>query len=122
MTDITYSEAVERVARAVYATRGFIHSDEEHLFEPFAYDELDEIQKSEPLDAARAALSAIAEILASPTPAMIDAGAQRLVRCGEEPAVWPDSYDALDVAAARQEAERVLLSGIAASPLHEEGK
>ena len=41
-----------------------------------------------------------------PTVPMIDAGAQRLVRW-EDGAVWPDSFDPLHVAAARQEAERV---------------
>lgn len=42
----------------------------------------------------------------SPTPEMIDAGAQRLVRW-EDDCTWPDSWDALDVAAARNDAERV---------------
>ena len=42
----------------------------------------------------------------SPTPEMIDAGAQRLVRW-EDDCTWPGSWDALDVAAARNNAERV---------------
>ena len=41
-----------------------------------------------------------------PTPEMIDAGAQRLVRW-EDGCVWPDSWSGLEVAAARNEAERV---------------
>lgn len=41
-----------------------------------------------------------------PTPAMIEAGAQRLVRW-EDGCEWPDSWDALQVSAARTEAERV---------------
>jgi len=41
-----------------------------------------------------------------PTAEMIDEGAQRLVRW-EDDCVWPDSWSALDVAAARNEAERV---------------
>jgi len=41
-----------------------------------------------------------------PTPQMIDAGAQRLVR-DEAGSTWPDSYDPLHVKAARDEAERV---------------
>lgn len=41
-----------------------------------------------------------------PTPAMIDAGAQRLVRW-EGDCAWPDSFDPLDVSAARNEAERI---------------
>ena len=101
MAGLTYSEAVERVARAISGA-------------PFPSN----ASKAK----ARAAISEILSILAEPTEAMIDAGAQRLVRCGEGPCVWPDSYDALDVAAARQEAERVLLSGITSSPLKPEGK
>lgn len=51
-----------------------------------------------------------------PTPEMIDAGAQRLVSF-EENSVWPDSWDALQVAAARNEAERVWRSmWLAAAP------
>lgn len=41
-----------------------------------------------------------------PTPEMIDAGAQRLVRW-EDGCVWPDSWSELQVGAARTEAERV---------------
>lgn len=41
-----------------------------------------------------------------PTPEMIDAGAQRLVRF-EDGTKWPDDFDKLQVAAARNEAERV---------------
>lgn len=42
----------------------------------------------------------------APTREMIDAGAQRLVRW-EDDCTWPGSWDALDVAAARNNAERV---------------
>jgi hypothetical protein len=41
-----------------------------------------------------------------PTPEMIEAGAQRLVSWTDD-AVWPDSWVALQLAAARNEAERV---------------
>ena len=41
-----------------------------------------------------------------PTPEMIEAGAQRLVRW-EDGCTWPDSWSGLQVAAARNEAERV---------------
>lgn len=41
-----------------------------------------------------------------PTPEMIDAGAQRLVRW-EDGCVWPDSWSPMQVAAARNDAERV---------------
>ena len=41
-----------------------------------------------------------------PTPEMIEAGAQRLVRW-EDGCTWPDSWSVLQVAAARNEAERV---------------
>ena len=44
--------------------------------------------------------------LSNPTAAMIDAGAQRLVGFGDN-RVWPDSWTPLEVAAARNEAERV---------------
>lgn len=42
-----------------------------------------------------------------PTAAMIEEGAQRLVRLETGEEVWPDSWDWLQVRAARQEAERV---------------
>lgn len=45
------------------------------------------------------------ECLTDPTAEMIEAGAQRLVQW-EDGCVWPDSWSALDVAAARNEAER----------------
>lgn len=51
--------------------------------------------------AERAAVPAL-----EPTSEMIDAGAQRLVSW-EEGSVWPDSWSPLQVAAARNEAERV---------------
>lgn len=41
-----------------------------------------------------------------PTPAMIEAGAQRLVRW-EDGCVWPDSWSKMDVRASRNDAERV---------------
>lgn len=41
-----------------------------------------------------------------PTPEMIEAGAQRLVRW-EDDCEWPDSWSPMQVAAARNEAERV---------------
>ena len=50
-----------------------------------------------------------------PTPHMIEAAAQRLVRW-EGDCTWPDSWDALTVAAARQDAERALRSGLAVMP------
>lgn len=50
-----------------------------------------------------------------PTPEMIDAGAQRLVNWACDDLVWPDSWDALDVAAARNDAERVIRSALSAS-------
>lgn len=42
----------------------------------------------------------------TPTPEMIESGAQRLVSW-EDGCTWPNSWDALTVAAARQDAERV---------------
>ena len=55
----------------------------------------------------RATAMPSATVPLEPTPEMIEEGAQRLVswETGEE--VWPDSWDGLQVAAARQEAERV---------------
>lgn len=50
-----------------------------------------------------------------PTPEMIEAAAQRLVRW-EDGCTWPDSWEALTVAAARQDAERALRSGLAVAP------
>jgi len=51
-------------------------------------------------------LLALEKGLTEPTAAMIEAGAQRLVRF-EEGSVWPDSWTPLQIAAARNEAERV---------------
>jgi len=51
----------------------------------------------------------------SVTAKMINQAAQRLVRW-EPGSVWPDSWSALDVAAARQDAERALRSGLAVAP------
>jgi nitrogen-specific signal transduction histidine kinase len=45
------------------------------------------------------------------TPAMIEAGAQRLVSW-EDGCIWPDSWSGLQVAAARNDAERVLRSAL----------
>lgn len=42
----------------------------------------------------------------APTPEMVEAGAQRLVAWNEG-CVWPESWSGLQVAAARNEAERV---------------
>jgi hypothetical protein len=50
-----------------------------------------------------------------PTRRMIEAGAQRLVSW-EDGSVWPDSWDALQVAAARNDAERVWRSMRAEAP------
>lgn len=56
------------------------------------------------------------QVSLEPTAEMIDEGAQRLVRW-EDDCVWPDSWSALDVAAARNEAERVWRSmWLAAQP------
>lgn len=46
------------------------------------------------------------------TPAMIEAGAKRLVRW-EDDCVWPDSWRSIDIAAAKQDAERVIRSALA---------
>jgi hypothetical protein len=50
-----------------------------------------------------------------PTRRMIEAGAQRLVSW-EDGSVWPDSWDALQLAAARNDAERVWRSMRAEAP------
>ena len=42
----------------------------------------------------------------NPTPAMIDAGAQRLMSWNDKSA-WPDSWTPLQIMAARNDAERV---------------
>lgn len=110
MTDLTHEELVEKVARALCVAEGH-NPDETYGREEYRKWRLFK-------HSAEAAISTIFEALKEPTEAMIDAGAQRLVRCGEEPSVWPGSYDSLDVAAARQEAGRVLLSGFLASPLN----
>tara|TARA_R100000789_G_scaffold82540_1_gene77986 strand:+ start:4367 stop:4846 length:480 start_codon:yes stop_codon:yes gene_type:complete len=54
---------------------------------------------------------------ASITPEMIEAGAQRLV-AWEENSEWPDSWSPMVVAAARNDAERVLRSALNARADH----
>ncbi|MEC8823471.1 MAG: hypothetical protein VX673_05815 [Pseudomonadota bacterium] len=54
------------------------------------------------------------------TPEMIEAGAQRLV-AWEENSEWPDSWDSMTVAAARNDAERVLRSALNARADHFRG-
>jgi len=49
------------------------------------------------------------------TPEMIEAGAQRLV-AWEENSEWPDSWSQMAIAAARNDAERVILSALSAAP------
>jgi hypothetical protein len=56
--------------------------------------------------AVRKVLEFVSRIPLEPTPQMRDAGAQRLVSF-EDNSVWPDSWDALQVASAKNEAERV---------------
>ncbi|MGP9834252.1 hypothetical protein [Marinobacter sp. NSM] len=51
------------------------------------------------------------------TPEMIEAGAQRLV-AWEENSEWPDSWSPMVVAAARNDAERVIRSALNARPDH----
>lgn len=51
------------------------------------------------------------------TPEMIEAGAQRLV-AWEDGSEWPDSWDSMTVAAARNDAERVLRSALNARADH----
>src|SRR5690554_1581183 len=51
------------------------------------------------------------------TPEMIEAGAQRLV-AWEDGSVWPDSWSPMVVAAARNDAERVIRSALNAGPDH----
>lgn len=48
------------------------------------------------------------------TPEMIEAGAQRLV-AWEDGSVWPDSWDSMTVAAARNDSERVIRSALGAT-------
>ena len=52
------------------------------------------------------------------TPAMIEAGAKRLVRW-DDGCVWPDSWDGMDIAAAKQEAERVIRSALSVASCQE---
>jgi hypothetical protein len=41
-----------------------------------------------------------------PTPAMIEEGAKRLL-CWQDDSVWPDSWEPLQIACAKNDAERV---------------
>lgn len=111
MSNLTYEQLVEKAAKAIYDHFWGDLDDDAPMMDWKDYKEY-----------AAIVIAVIYAETAEPTEEMIEAGAQRLVSCGEEPATWPDSYDPLDVAATRQQAERVLLSGLAASPLNPEGK
>lgn len=72
----------------------------------------------EALESERAANATLTERIAElesleVTPAMIEAGAQRLVNWACDGLTWPDSWSALDVTAARNDAERVIRSALA---------
>jgi len=62
---------VEKIARAIYSQHGFCYDDDERMFEPYPFDELDEIERSNFVSQARAVLTALRE----PTENMIDMGA-----------------------------------------------
>lgn len=69
------------------------------------------IQASDRIDADAREIARLRSLMVGapplePTPEMIEAGAQRLVRW-EDGCTWPDSWSGLDVAAARNDAERV---------------
>ena len=61
---------LERIARAIYSKHGFCYDDDERMFEPYPFDELDEIERANFVSQARAALIALRD----PTEGMIDAG------------------------------------------------
>lgn len=65
---MTYEQLVEKVARAIWDVRGFVHSSEERMFEPLAYGEEGEYAPAQAMcqEAARAALAAVYEAMREP--------------------------------------------------------
>ena len=60
---------IEKVARAIFASEGAVYTDDERMFEPFPFDELDEIEQATFTHKARAAIAA----MRVPTQNMLDA-------------------------------------------------
>lgn len=60
---------IEKVARAIFASEGMVYTDDERMFEPFPYDELDEIEQASFEHKAKAAIEAMREA----TPEMLEA-------------------------------------------------
>lgn len=52
---------IEKVARAIFASEGMVYTDDERMFEPYPYDELDEIEKASFEHKAKAAIEAMRE-------------------------------------------------------------
>ena len=61
-------ELVEKVARALYATHGYIYDDDARMFEPFPWDEADDCIKDGHRREARAAIAAMREAGWTPPP------------------------------------------------------
>lgn len=63
---------VEKVARALFAREGMIYTDDERMFEPYPFEELDEIERAGFMDRASAAIEAMRE----PDDEMVKAGVE----------------------------------------------
>lgn len=50
---------VEKVARALFACEGMTYADDERMFEPYPFEEIDEIELAGFMDRARAAIEAM---------------------------------------------------------------
>ena len=108
-TDLCWAEAPKRTQWGAGMMEGLVALGKDHTLRLYAEREALPLV----VPALRAALAQPEQALVDPTPAMIEAGAQRLVSW-EDGSVWPDSWDALQVAAARNDAERVWRSMSAA--------
>lgn len=52
---------IEKVARALFACEGMAYADDERMFEPYPFEEIDEIELAGFMDRARAAIEAMRE-------------------------------------------------------------
>jgi hypothetical protein len=81
---------IEKVARAIFASEGMVYTDDERMFEPFPYDELDEIEQATFTHKAKAAIEAMRE----PTETMLDVGDEAMTSTGFSRQVYSRMIDA----------------------------
>lgn len=83
------TEMIEKVARALFASECAVYTDDERMFEPYPYDDLDEIEKASLENRAKAAI----EAMRKPAAEMLEAGADTGV-VNETYFIWDEMINA----------------------------